>query len=49
MVTASSLHGSGVHLVAADGSVHYISIAIEPRVWWAMGSRNGAESGVDFE
>jgi len=49
MVTASSMHGSGVHLTAADGSVHFVSLSIEPRIWWALGSRNGAEVGVEFE
>lgn len=44
MVTASSMHGGGVHVVAADGHVAYLSDAIEPVVWWAIGSRDGGET-----
>ena len=49
MVTASSFHGAGVHSVAVDGSVRFVSISIENRIWWAFGSRNGSETDVAFE
>ncbi|MFN7625574.1 MAG: DUF1559 domain-containing protein [Pirellula sp.] len=44
MVTASSMHGSGVHVVAADAHVDYVSLSVDSKVWWEMGSRNGGES-----
>jgi hypothetical protein len=49
MVTASSFHGSGVHSAAVDGSVRFVSISIENRIWWGFGSRNGGETFVTFE
>jgi prepilin-type N-terminal cleavage/methylation domain-containing protein len=49
MVTASSQHGSGVHVAVADGHIRYVSGSIEDRVWWGFGSRNGGETFVNFE
>jgi hypothetical protein len=49
MVAASSFHGAGVHSVAVDGSVRFVSISIENRIWWAFGSRNGSETIGSFE
>jgi prepilin-type N-terminal cleavage/methylation domain-containing protein/prepilin-type processing-associated H-X9-DG protein len=43
-MAASSRHPGGVNLAMLDGSVSFISEAIDFRVWWAMGSRNGHES-----
>lgn len=41
--TARSRHLGGVHLLLADGSVHFISDAIDLGVWRALSTRNGAE------
>ena len=45
--TASSRHAGGVNLACTDGSTHFVSDSIDLAVWWALGSRNGAEA-VDF-
>jgi prepilin-type N-terminal cleavage/methylation domain-containing protein len=49
MVTASSLHSGGVHVTAADGHTVFVNQNIEPKVWWGLGSRNGAETLGDWE
>ena len=41
--TASSRHPGGVNLVLGDGSTQFISSAVDPTVWSALGSRNGGE------
>jgi prepilin-type N-terminal cleavage/methylation domain-containing protein len=41
--TARSYHTGGVNLVAADGSVHFITDTIDPVVYKGFGSRNGGE------
>jgi prepilin-type N-terminal cleavage/methylation domain-containing protein/prepilin-type processing-associated H-X9-DG protein len=43
IVTPSSHHTGGVNVAMADGHVLFISDDVDLRVWWAMGSRNGAE------
>jgi prepilin-type processing-associated H-X9-DG protein len=42
--TASSRHPGGVNLVMADGSTHFAPNAVDYKVWWAIGSRNGKET-----
>jgi hypothetical protein len=49
MVTASSQHGSGVHVAVADGHIRFVNLSIQDRVWWGFGSRNGGETFVNFE
>lgn len=49
MIPASSMHGSGFHMTYADGHTSFTSFSVEPRVWWSLGSRNGAEVTSDFE
>ena len=39
----SSNHVGGVFVLMADGHVVFVDDAIEARVWWAIGSRNGQE------
>ena len=46
--TASSLHGAGVNVLMADGSVHFVGQNIDRRVWRAAGSRNGGETVEGF-
>jgi prepilin-type processing-associated H-X9-DG protein len=41
--TASSRHPDGVNLALADCSVRFVRSAINPQVWWALGSINGKE------
>jgi hypothetical protein len=38
-----------VNVVCVDGSTHFVADSIDPAVWSALGSRNGAESiGIEF-
>lgn len=43
MSTARSLHPGGVNLLMGDGSVRFAKDSIGPRVWRALGTRNGHE------
>jgi len=47
-VTARSWHHGGVNGALADGSVRFVSESIDLRVWRAIGTRAGAEIGVEF-
>ena len=44
LVPPSSLHPSGVNVLFADGSVHFITDGIGNDVWRALGTRNGHEA-----
>jgi hypothetical protein len=44
--TATSRHRGGVLVAAADASIHFVSDEVELPVWWALGSRDGGESGA---
>jgi prepilin-type processing-associated H-X9-DG protein len=44
VVSASSKHTSGLNVVFADGHVEFVSFSVAQEVWWAIGSRNGAET-----
>lgn len=44
LVTPSSHHPGGVHVSMADGSVHFMSEAIDGELYWALGSRSGGEA-----
>jgi hypothetical protein len=43
IIPASSLHFGGVNTLMGDGSVRFMSETIDPSVWQALGTRNGAE------
>ncbi len=43
LATPSSQHTGGVNVCFADGHVEFIADAIDPRAWWAMGSRAGGD------
>lgn len=43
MHTARSLHSGGVNVLMADGSARFVSGDIERKLWWALGTRAGAE------
>lgn len=47
-VLARSWHTNGVNLVLADGSARFVADNIDPAVYKAIGSRNGAESIPDL-
>jgi prepilin-type N-terminal cleavage/methylation domain-containing protein/prepilin-type processing-associated H-X9-DG protein len=40
---ASSYHSGGVNVCMTDGSVRFVTDAVDPNVWTATGSRNGGE------
>jgi prepilin-type N-terminal cleavage/methylation domain-containing protein/prepilin-type processing-associated H-X9-DG protein len=40
---ASSMHGGGVNVMMADGSVRFVKDAIGTNVWWALGTKAGSE------
>jgi prepilin-type N-terminal cleavage/methylation domain-containing protein/prepilin-type processing-associated H-X9-DG protein len=44
VVPASSYHSGGASVCMADGSVRFISEAVNPDAWMATGSRNGGEA-----
>lgn len=46
--TARSLHPGGVNVLFADGSVHFVSTAIDLDIWRALGSINGGETVGEF-
>ena len=43
MMSASSQHEGGVHVLLADGSVRFITENIDYNTWLALGTRNGNE------
>lgn len=43
ILSSSSLHGSGVNVLFADGSVRFINDQLDLTVWRAFGTRAGAE------
>jgi prepilin-type N-terminal cleavage/methylation domain-containing protein/prepilin-type processing-associated H-X9-DG protein len=43
VVSASSSHRQGLNVLFADGHVEFISFSVTHEIWWAIGSRNGAE------
>jgi prepilin-type N-terminal cleavage/methylation domain-containing protein len=43
LVTASSRHPGGVHLLTADGAVRFVNGSIAPAVWRALGTVSGGE------
>ncbi|MBX6316076.1 MAG: DUF1559 domain-containing protein [Isosphaeraceae bacterium] len=40
---ASSNHPSGVNVLFADGSVHFIKDSVNQQTWWALGTKAGGE------
>jgi prepilin-type N-terminal cleavage/methylation domain-containing protein len=44
VVTATSRHPGGVHLMMADASVHFIKATIDPRVWSSLATTSGGEA-----
>lgn len=48
LISARSYHTGGVNAALADGSVRFISNAIDQNVWIGLGSINGGEIPGDF-
>ncbi len=44
VVSASSKHTGGLNVVYADGHVEFVNFSVAHEIWWAIGSRNGAET-----
>lgn len=42
-ITPSSNHPGGVHVLLADGHVHFVNDDVDQETWWAMGSRDGGD------
>jgi len=42
-VGAASAHPGGLNAVMADGSAHFFKSTINPRTWWALGTKAGGE------
>lgn len=43
VISATSAHTGGVHVMLADGAVRFVNERIERRTWRALGTRAGAE------
>lgn len=48
ILPATSLHSGGVNLLLCDGAVRFVSEAIDPLTWSALGSISGGETIGDF-
>jgi prepilin-type N-terminal cleavage/methylation domain-containing protein len=46
IITPSSGHAGGVHVLMGDGSVHFVDDHIDRGVWWSIGSRNEWEAPI---
>jgi len=44
IATPSSHHAGGVHVLYGDGHVSFINENIDLKLWWEIGTRNGAET-----
>ncbi len=43
MTTSRSRHPGGANQLFADGSVHFVKNAVDPTIWWGLGSRSSGE------
>ncbi len=48
LIAARSQHPGGVNLLLGDGSVRYVSNAVNALAWRAVGTRNTGEASTDF-
>jgi prepilin-type N-terminal cleavage/methylation domain-containing protein/prepilin-type processing-associated H-X9-DG protein len=47
-ISARSAHAGGVNACLADGSVRFVSNAIDPTIWLGLGTRAGGEVNGDY-
>lgn len=47
LVSPSSHHPGGVHVLMGDGRVTFVREDVDREVWWAAGTRNGEESAKE--
>ncbi len=43
-IPPSCNHPGGINICFADGSVRWVKNTVQYQVWWALGTRNGAEA-----
>jgi prepilin-type processing-associated H-X9-DG protein len=48
-ISARSLHPRGLNAAMCDGSVGFVAHAIDPAVWRALSTAQGAGSGIPAE
>ena len=48
LMSASSAHTGGVHLLMADGAVRFVSTNVDHATWVAVGTRNGSDRVGEF-
>ena len=48
LMSASSAHTGGVHLLMADGAVKFVSTNVDHTTWVAVGTRNGSDRVGEF-
>jgi prepilin-type processing-associated H-X9-DG protein len=47
MVYSGSYHPGGVNVVACDGSAHFVTAAMNRKLWYALITRDGGEPVAD--
>jgi hypothetical protein len=48
LMSASSAHVGGVHVLIADGAVRFVNENVNQEIWWGIGTRDGNETITDF-
>ena len=48
LMSASSEHQGGVHVLMADGSVRFVQDTIDNFTWWGLGTRGDGEVLGEF-
>ena len=49
LLAANSMHAGGVVVTMVDGSVQFVTDSVQNEVWWAYGTRKGAESSAPID
>jgi len=48
LMSASSMHTGGVHLLLADGATRFVNDNVNKVIWWGLGTRNGNETIANY-
>ncbi len=48
VMSASSMHPGGVHVLMGDGAVRFVNDSVDYNTWLSLGTRNGAEIVGEF-